>query len=249
MVAVILLELRVTGATRLPARLLRRELIDLLRQLINHFVSQADLLVERELFVRIEVQAREREGLLEPSWLSRLRQLDWFDWLFRHLGHLLVSRRVLLLGDRLIEICSRRGLGFDGRLGLQFLGSCWHFLLLPLACGRWRGASFRGHFLLGWSCLDQLGVVILAFNGCIVGLSVLLSMFSGCLINWLKLDGSGCLLWRNSPTSHRCVSTSLTARPRAAGGWLRSAAPGLCLLGALLGGCWLILGACSRSFN
>jgi hypothetical protein len=60
----------------LSARLLRRELVDLLRQLINHFVSQADLLVQREFFVRIEVQAREREGLLEPSWLCRLRELD-----------------------------------------------------------------------------------------------------------------------------------------------------------------------------
>ena len=57
----------------MSARLLRRELVDLLRQLINHLVSQADLLVQREFFVRIEVQAREREGLLEPSWLSRLR--------------------------------------------------------------------------------------------------------------------------------------------------------------------------------
>jgi hypothetical protein len=235
----------------LSARLLRRELVDLLRQLINHFVSQADLLVQREFFVRIEVQAREWEGLLEPSWLSRLRELDLFDWLFRHLGHLLVSRRVLLLGDRLIEICSWRGLRFDGRLGLQFLGSCWDFLLLPLTCGRWRRASFRGHFLLGRSCLDQLGVVILAFNGCIVGLSILLSMLSGCLINWLKLDRSGCLLSllrHNSPASHRSVPTSLPARPRAATCWLGSVAPALCLLGALLCSWWLILGTCSLSF-
>ena len=173
-----------------------------------------------------------------------------FDWLFRHLGHLLVGRRVLLLGDRLIEICPRRGLRFDGRLGLQFLGSCWDlWLLLPLICGRWRGASFRGHYLLGRGCLDQLGVVILALNGCIVRLSILLSMFSGCLIDWGKLGGSGYLLRCDSPTSHRGVPTSLPARPSAAGSWLGGVAPALSLLGALLCSWWLILGACSLSFN
>ena len=71
---------------------MRGELGDLFRKLIDHFVGEADLFVERELFVGVEIESSEGEGLLEELLLIGFyyyffyRKLDGFRGFLGQLG-------------------------------------------------------------------------------------------------------------------------------------------------------------------